>query len=204
MTDAELLEAVRSDRPGAFDAFVARYGTRIMAFGMRMCGHRQDAEDVYQDTLLTAFRGLDRLRDSSALRTWLYKVAANRCLMSRRQAPPHRSLSFEEIAPPGLPEEELPELADWSHLPELDAERGELRKSLEGAITSVPPEQRIVLLLRDVEGFSTKETAEVLGLGPSAVKMRLHRARERVRNALLERFRGIDDRRGDPPGQPPM
>lgn len=188
MNDRELLAAVHDGHPGAFDAFVARYGRRVMAFGLRMCGHRQDAEDVLQDTLLTAFRGLERLRDPEAVRTWLFRVAANRCLMNRRRDPPERSLSLDELQSRGATGAPPSEIVDWSRQPEADAERAELRHALEAALARLPPDHRIVLLLRDVEGFSTAETAEMLGIGESAVKMRLKRSRQTVRRDLGDRY----------------
>ncbi len=182
--DLALLEAVRRGDPGAFDRFVERWGGRVMAFGRRMCGHQQDAEDVYQETLLKAFQGLDRLREPRALRTWLFRVVANQCLMVRRKLPPEREVSLDVVADAGWAGVRLEDLPPCCDLPLEAAERAELRRQLAAAVAGLPPETRIVFLLRDVEGLPTAETAEVLGIGASAVKMRLLRARRQLRESL--------------------
>jgi len=186
MTDQQLFEAVVNERPGAFDAFVERYGRRLLAFGIRMCGDVEDAEDIFQETLLAAYQGLARLREPGAMRTWLYRVASNACRMKRRKEKPSRTISIEEFRPPGWEDGFTPEIPDWSQLPDDAGARAELRGALEEGIAELPPDYRIVLLLRDVEGLSTEEAAEALGLGISAVKMRLHRARLALRARLEE------------------
>lgn len=182
-SDEQILEAVKRGEPHAFDAFVERYGARLRAFGIRMCGHMEDGEDVYQETLLTAFEGLSDVREPRAIRTWLFRVASNACRMQRRKAARTREVSLEDVGPRG-DEPELVELPDWSHLPDADAEVAELREALGEAMAELPAEQRIVVLLRDVEGLRTREAAEALRIGESAVKMRLHRARATLRDAL--------------------
>jgi len=184
MTDEELLEAVKRDDPGAFDAFVDRYGRRLMAFGLRMCGHHEDAEDVFQETLLKAYQGLKDLREPKALRTWLYRVAANACRMKRRKEKPSREISLDAFKPAGFDEAMTAEIPDWSGLPDDATERAELRTALEKEIAQLPPDYRLVLLLRDVEGLSTQETADALQVRVPAVKMRLHRARMALRGQL--------------------
>lgn len=188
LSDAELLAAIERGDDGAFDAFVERYGRRLFAFGVQMCGHHEDAEDVFQETLLRAYRSLRSVRDPGAVRTWLYRVVANQCLMMRRKEKPERSLPLDEAElDRGLGTEGAdisPGLLRAAELPEDAAARSELRQELDAALRSLPKTLRIVLLLREMEGFSTKETAEVLGLGTSAVKMRLSRAREHLREAL--------------------
>lgn len=184
LSDARLLEAISEGRPDAFDAFVDRYGRRILAFGLRMCGQREDAEDVFQETLLKAFQSLEKVNDPGAVRTWLFRVASNQCLMKRRREAPKREVPLESYKPDGFDLGEPAEIADWSRLPEDEARRTELHAALEGALQALAPELRIVVLLRDVEGLSTRETAEALSLGASAVKMRLHRARLALREHL--------------------
>lgn len=186
LTDEELLDAVNRRDPGAFDAFVDRYGRRLMAFGIRMCRNREDAEDVFQETLLIAFEGLQDLREPKALRTWLFRVAANACRMQRRKEARRGEISLEELKPSGWEDGYVPEIPDWSDLPEDSAERLELREALEEGLSTLPEHYRIVVLLRDVEGLSTKQTADILGLRTPAVKMRLHRARMALRQHLEE------------------
>lgn len=182
--DEAVLRAVQAGEPRAFDRFVERFGNRIYAFGIRMCGHREDAEDVFQDTLLTVFRKIETLREPGALTTWLYRIVANACLTRRRRSKfaPKTELSLEELLPvsgveagPVLPEGDGPEDSTY---------RNELSAALEKAARDLPPDYRVIWLMRDVEGLSTEETAEALGLGISNVKMRLHRARLALRRDL--------------------
>ncbi len=183
--DAALLERIRRDEPGAFDGFVAAYGDRIYGFGRRVCGESEDARDVMQDTLLQAYLSLKDLEHPEALRSWLYRVASNACLMKRRKGKyePARELSIEELAPrpgegPGV------EIPDPGSLPDEDLERTWIQERVRGAIGDLPDHYRIVLVMRDMEQLSTEETAEALSLPVTTVKMRLHRARLMVRQRL--------------------
>lgn len=180
-----VLAAVQAGEPGAFDRFVDRFGNRIYAFGMRMCGQREDAEDVFQDTLITAYRKISTLRESGALTTWLYRIVANTCWSRRRKSKfaPDQELSLEELLPRGGVVEAGPVLPEEAG-PAAGVYRKELTQALEKAVGDLSPENRIVWLMRDVEGLSTEETAEALNLGVSSVKMRLHRARLALRKEL--------------------
>lgn len=182
--DEAILAAVQAGDPRAFDRFVERFGNRIYAFGIRMCGHREDAEDVFQETLITVFRKIQTLREPGALTTWLYRIVANGCLTRRRKSKfaPVAELSLEDLLPMGGVE-------DGPVLPEGDGPvealyRNELSHALEKAVRDLPPDYRVIWLMRDVEGLSTEETAQALGLGISNVKMRLHRARLALRRDL--------------------
>ena len=122
--DRRLLEGIRRDDPEAFDEFVRLYGSRIYGFGMRVCGEPEDAKDVAQETLLQAFRSLKNVEEPRALRSWLYRVVSNACLMRRRKKKdePKRELSLEELMPAGPQEAEI-EIPDVSRLPEDEATR---------------------------------------------------------------------------------
>ncbi len=180
--DEALLEGIRSDAPGAFERFVDLYGDRIYGFGMRVCGEREDARDVAQDTLLQAYRSLKKLEEPRALRSWLYRVAANACLMKRRKGKfePARELSLDEL----MPRLDGGAVPDFRPLPDEEVSRDELREALGRAVAAIPAQYRIVLVLRDMEGLSTRETAEALDVPESTVKMRLHRARLMARERL--------------------
>jgi RNA polymerase sigma-70 factor (ECF subfamily) len=189
MTDAEadidLLERIKSDDPAAFELFVERYGDRLYGFSARMCGEREDARDAVQDTLFQAFRSLKSLKEPQALRSWLYRVASNACLMRKRKGKyePDRELSLEELMPRD-PEGAMVDIPDDSGLPEDEVLRDEMRGKVREAIRALPRHYRIVLVLRDMEHFSTREASEVLDLPESTVKMRLHRARLGIRKYL--------------------
>ena len=189
--NARLLDRIRADAPGAFEEFVERFGGRIYAFGMKFCGEREDAKDVLQETLLQAYRSLRTLDNPEAMISWLYRVAANACLMRRRKGKyePEREISLEELMPrPGEgPRVEIP---DPSAMPHDDLVRAETKARVQRAIGDLPDPYRIVLVMRDMEQLSTQEVAEALGLETSAVKMRLHRARLMVRKSLEGAFAG--------------
>jgi RNA polymerase sigma-70 factor (ECF subfamily) len=177
--DSDLLERIHRGDPTAFDLFVDRYGDRLYGFSARMCGEREDARDTVQETLFQAFRSLKDLREPKALRSWLYRVASNACLMSRRKGKqgPERELSLEELMPDKTGGTDL-------EIPEELFLREETRKKVREAIRALPPHYRIVLVLRDMEQLSTREASDALDLPESTVKMRLHRARLGVRKAL--------------------
>lgn len=179
---------------GAFDRFVNTYHAKIFQFSYLTCGKREDAEEVAQDTLLQVFKRLDQLRDPRRLKSWVFRIAKNACLMKRRKstfAPP-RELSLSDYLPARAHgDEQSIEIADWSHLPEDDLLRSELSHVLKSAIAELPEQYRSVLLLRDVEGLRTDEAAEALELSTDAVKQRLHRARLAVRAKLDEYMRKV-------------
>jgi RNA polymerase sigma-70 factor (ECF subfamily) len=183
--DEAVLEAVRAGEATAFNRFVDRFGSRIYSFGIRMCGQREDAEDVFQETLLAVFKKIQTLREPGALTTWLYRVVANSCWSRRRKSKfaPDKELSLEELLPMGGVIEDGPVLPEQAG-PMESVYRQELVEALEKAVRDLSPEYRVVWLMRDVEGLSTEETAEALNLGISNVKMRLHRARLMLRQQL--------------------
>ena len=182
--DRTLAEALIAGRPEAFEPFVERFGPLIRNFGRRMCGHRDDADEVLQETLLKAYLSLKDLRDPGALKTWIFRVAANACLRMRRRGPsrPEREIGLEELLPGG--DGRAIQVPDWSDLPLQRLLRGELRTKIDEAILALPGDYRIVVLLRDQEGFSTRQAADILGITETLAKVRLHRARLALRKAL--------------------
>jgi len=193
-SEIELARELLNGKPEAFDRFVEHFRSKIFNYSWLMCGHREDAEEVSQETLLKVFENFDQLREPEHVRAWVFRIAKNACLMKRRKSTyaPDRELSLEEFLPPmnddrgGAP---TLEIADWSKLPEDQAIRAELRRTLDDAIAELPDMYRSILLLRDVEELSTEETAQVLGLSPDAVKTRLHRARLFARKKLDQYLR---------------
>ncbi len=171
-----------------FDRFVENFRTRIYQYSLLMCGQRDDAEEVAQDTLLKVFENFDQLREPERVRGWVFRIARNACLMKRRRsvfAPPHE-LSLDELMPAmdyHGGERKL-EIADWSALPDMQLLQSELREVLEEAIGGLPDIYRSVVLLRDVEELTTEETAQVLDVSEDVVKTRLHRGRLALRQKL--------------------
>jgi len=186
--ESELAAALLRGEPEAFDRFVEYFRAKVFSYSWLMCGHREDAEEVAQEALLKAFESFDQLRDPEHVRSWIFRVAKNACLMKRRKSvfAPQRELSLEELLPAsdGEGEHRHIEIADWSNLPEKELLNAELGDELRRAIRELPDSYRSVLLLRDVEELSTEETAEVLDLTADVVKTRLHRGRLAVRQKL--------------------
>jgi RNA polymerase sigma-70 factor (ECF subfamily) len=189
----EDLEAARKGDHGAFSRLMDACGDKIYLFSRRMCGNREDAEDILQETFLTAFRKLDGFRGEGTLKSWLFKIASSHCLKKRRlrAGEPKDHLPVEELTPEVLrPIARGPSLTSLAEAPLDTILRTELSEEIDRAIDDLPPEYRMILLLRDVEGFSTRETAELAGLEEGAVKSRLHRARIMVRRVLQPYLEG--------------
>ena len=157
----------------------------VFSFSMRVCGQREDAEDTMQEVLVKSIPQLPKFDSPKALLVWLYKVAKNRCLMSRRKskyAPAHE-LSLEELMPDRKELEEL--TADGRINPEAFAIRSEQASRLREAVQKLPAQYRIVLVLRDMEGLTDDEVSEITGVRAGTVRVRLHRARLFVRKELM-------------------
>jgi len=185
--EIELARQLISGRPEAFDRFVEHFRSKVFQYSRLICGHREDAEEVAQETLLKVFENFDQLREPERVRAWVFRIAKNACLMKRRKsvyAPAHE-LSLDEFLPArGNGDPMKIEIADWSNLPEDRLLRAEFRRVFEEAIREMPEIYRPVILLRDVEELSTEETAQVLEVSADVVKTRLHRARLFVRKKL--------------------
>jgi len=177
----------------ALEQALALLQNTVFSFSMRVCGQREDAEDTMQEVLLKSVPHLLKFDSPKALVVWLYKVAKNRCLMSRRRSKfaPDPDLSLEELMPD---RKELEQLGnDGSINPEAFAIRSEEAGRLRDAIQKLPPQYRIVLVLRDMEGLTDEEVAEITGLRSGTVRVRLHRARLFVRKELMK---GLKPRSG--------
>lgn len=186
--DAELDLAHRlmAGKPGAFDEFVNVYHGKIFRYSYAMCGQREDAEEVSQETLFKVFESLNQLRDAQHLKAWVFRIARNACLMKRRKSvfAPEKELSLDELRPNKEGDGQKIEIADWSALPEDLASDAELRRALDAGVQELPEMYRAVFLLRDVEGMATVDAAEILGVTEDVIKTRLHRARLMLRKHL--------------------
>ena len=186
--ETELTRNVLAGDPAAFDAFVEHFRAKVFHYSWMMCGQREDAEEVAQDTLLGVFQHLEDLREPERVRPWVFRIARNACLTKRRHSvfAPARELSLDEFVPVvhGDGQHRHIEIADWSSLPDDTLLRSELKEHLDGAIASLPDSYKSVVLLRDVEALSTEETAQILAISTDTVKTRLHRARLALRQKL--------------------
>ncbi len=181
------LEALRNGDRAEFARLVEAYSPMIYRLGLKMLNNPQDAEDILQDTFIKAYRNIGKFDGRANVSTWLYRIATNEALMSLRRKRPE-SISFEtplEYDPE--PQEPL-QIVDWCCLPEEEFLTSEVRAHLDEAAASLPASLRVVFVLRDIEGLSTRETAEILDISEPAVKTRLSRARLRLREDLSEYF----------------
>ena len=179
------LAAARAGDAEALDALLRQYQPRIYRFGMRMCRDEEDAKDILQDTLFAAARSLAGFRGSSSLSTWLYSIARGFCVKKRRRS---RFAPREEVQLDGS--SSALAVRDPGPHPDEAAASREVERAVEKAIRSLQPAYREVLLLRDVEGLTAAEAADVLGLRIEAVKSRLHRARAAMRKYLQPLLEG--------------
>jgi RNA polymerase sigma-70 factor (ECF subfamily) len=177
--ETALMEAAQSGDGEALDALLRQYQPQIFRFGRRMCRDPEDAQDILQETLLAAARTLHGFRGASSFSTWLYTIARSFCIKSRR-----RSVFAPEVLSLESEASRARKAADPAPDPERSLADREVALVLESAIAALEPAYREVLLLRDVEGLSAAEVAEVTGITVAAVKSRLHRARRTVRDRL--------------------
>ncbi|MBZ5707368.1 MAG: sigma-70 family RNA polymerase sigma factor [Acidobacteriia bacterium] len=170
----------------ALEQALALLQNTVFSFSMKVCGQREDAEDTMQEVLVKSVPYLPKFESPRALVVWLYKVAKNRCLMNRRRSKfaPKQDLSLEELMPDRKELEKLS--AGESINPEMFAIRSEEVGRLRKSIQRLPPQYRIVLVLRDMEGLTDEEVAEITGLRSGTVRVRLHRARLFVRKDLTK------------------
>lgn len=185
--DRELLARIRAGDREACDECVRLHAPAVYRLALRMMRDPAEAEDVMQEAFLNAFRGIERFDGRAALKTWLYRIAYNAAL-SRLQRSRAETVSIEESggADDGTPAPR--QFFDWSNLPERELERAELREELESAIRELPEKMRAVFVMRELEGLSTEQTAESLGVRIEVVKTRLHRARLWLRERLSSYF----------------
>ena len=187
-SEQQLIDALQQRERRACDQLVERYSSRLYDVALRLTGHPNEAEEVLQETFINACRSVDSFEGRSGLGTWLYRIATNNGLMRlRRKTAPTVSLDAEDEAGEG--EFQPRNLADWSWDPESTALTTDLRSTLDAAVASLPPSLQAAFILRDIEGLSTEEAAEALGISREALKVRLHRARLMLRERLADYVR---------------
>jgi RNA polymerase sigma-70 factor (ECF subfamily) len=187
--DETLLSRLRSGEAAAFEELVRVETGRLLAVTRRILPTEEDARDAVQDAFLFAFRSLDRFQGHSRLSTWLHRIAVNAALMRLRTRRRKREEPLEPLLPTYLNDGHHAErFASWVDPADL-IERAENKALVRRLIGELPDGYRTVLLLRDIEGLNTEETAKLLETTPNAVKVRLHRARQALRTLLAPHFR---------------
>jgi RNA polymerase sigma-70 factor (ECF subfamily) len=176
-TEASLIARAQAGDVAAFEQLSSAYADRLFMLLLRLLGDRGEAEDIAQEVILRAWQGISRFQGRSSYFTWLYRIAvneANRALEKRARRPAGVPIGERELQLPTSPADD----------PFRQAEASELRVALGRAIAELPPPLRVAIVLRDVEGLSTQEAAEIAGMGQAAFKSRLHQARLRARAAI--------------------
>ncbi len=185
-TEAELIARAQAGDMAAFEELVMTHADRLYAVLLRMTGSRDEAGDLAQEVLLRAWRGIGGFRGGSAFFTWLYRIAMNEATRSRERAarrPP--SVPIGEPGTAGAGGSSVLDVpAPAREEPGAQAEQRELRDALARALAELPPDYRAAIVLRDIEGLSTRDAAEITGVSQAAFKSRLHQARLRVRAAV--------------------
>jgi len=182
LDEAELIARCRRNDQQAFELLVERYAGRILNLAHRMVGDAMQAEDLMQDTFLSAWRNLPQFRAEARFSTWLYRIATNKCtdwLRSHRKREEIRD--GEEDGP------DLNNLVVDPTNPEQELSRKQVAQSLEQALQDLPVLYREPFVLKHVEGLSYEEISEILHAGPDALKMRVYKARVRLRAQLARR-----------------
>ena len=187
--DFDLIQAINSGQVERFHDLVKRYEQKLYNFSLRMCRNQSDAEDMVQDTFLNVFRYLKDFRYETKFKNWLYRVGASAFIKKRRKSKfaPEKELSLDEFRPTdeAEPPDQVPE---WALMPLDKLLNEELAGAVNEGIIAIPKKYRMVIILRDIEGFSTAETAQILNISPANVKVRLHRARLFLREKMKGYF----------------
>jgi len=187
LDDMALVHACKNGDSRAFEDLVRRYDRKLFRIAQHVTHNREDAQDAVQEAFLKAFRKLNQFQENSQFSTWLTRITVNESLMKLRKQRSIKEVSFD--ADPQSDEDGGPlDFADWAPNPEELYRRSELRSILRSELQELRSSLRVVFVLRDIEGFSTEETADVLELTPVAVKARLWRARLQLREQLSKYF----------------
>lgn len=184
-----LVLQARQGSAAAFEEVLNRHQDRVLRVIFSILKDPMDTEEVAQDVFLTVFDKIDTFRGDASFGTWIHRIAVNAALMHRRRDRAGVDVSLEETMPAFHDNGHIAvDVADWSEQADDPALRSEARAVIQKAVDALDSKYRVVFLLRDVEGFTTQETAEILDLGIPAVKSRLHRARLYLRRALAAYF----------------
>ena len=185
-----LLERLRLGEDAAYETLLRLHSGRMLAVARRFLASEEDAHEAVHEAFISAFRAIDRFEGEARLSTWLHRIVVNACLMKLRTRRRKPEESIDDLLPRFQENGHLAEPpTGWREGAETLLERDETRSLVRAAIDRLPEGYRTVLLLRDIEEYDTEQAAEALGLSRAAVKTRLHRARQALRQLLDPHFK---------------
>lgn len=186
-SEQSLIAGLRAGNDDAFETLVRLYMARLLRVARRFLKNEEDARDAVQDAFISAFRSIQKFEAGAKLSTWLHRIVVNSALMRLRTRRRHPEEDIDDLLPQFAADgHQVRESVDWSPSAEEIVQRSETRELVRRLIDQLPDSYRVVLLMRDIEEMSTDETAAALGITATAVKVRLHRARQALR-ALLDK-----------------
>jgi RNA polymerase sigma-70 factor (ECF subfamily) len=184
-SDSNLIAGLRAGSDEAFETLVRLYMARLLSVARRFLKNEEDARDAVQDAFISAFRSIKSFEAGAKLSTWLHRIVVNSSLMKLRTKRRHPEEDIGTLLPVFAEDgHQLDPAAPWPVSPEDLVQQAETRELVRKSIDALPDTYRVVLLMRDIEEMSTEETAAALGITTSAVKVRLHRARQALRTLL--------------------
>jgi RNA polymerase sigma-70 factor (ECF subfamily) len=190
LDEAALLARMQAGDGDAFEACVRTYCGQMLVVARRILRNDEDANDAVQDAFLSAFKGMTQFKGEARLGTWLHRIVVNAALGRLRSRRRHPEKSIEDLLPHfGEGEHQLDPPVPWKTAPEINLQQQESCELVRDCVNQLPENYCTVLLLRDIEGLDTEETAQMLGTSPGVVKTRLHRARQALRSLLDPHFR---------------
>ncbi len=186
-SDAQLVDDLKRGDFNAFTELVNRHNAKVYQLALKLTRNETDAEDVTQETFLRVYNRIETFRGEAAFSSWLYRIAANASFAKLGERRKHDHSDIDDIYPE-LDHSETPSVNDWSRQPDSVLLSKEALGILDNAISELPEDFRIVIVLRDIQGLSNAQVADILDLTVAAVKSRLHRARLFLRKRLSEYF----------------
>ena len=189
--DSQLVQQAKSGQLEAFEDLVARHERQVYSLALRILHNEHDAQDVTQQTFLSALEHLGGFREEASFATWIHRIATHAALKILRKRRGLETISLDQALAPddqtgAIPHPEF--IADWTQTPDELTHQSQTRQLIDQALEQLDDKHRLVFVLRDIEGFSVRETAEALGLSEVNVKVRLLRARLQLRERLTRAF----------------
>jgi RNA polymerase sigma-70 factor (ECF subfamily) len=189
--EGAMVTGLRAGDPKAFEAIVRAHGPRMLSTARRILNNDDEAREAVQEAFISAFRARTQFDAHARISTWLHRIAVNAALNRLRTKRRRPEEPLDELQPQFQPNGHYAEqLASWTEPADVTLNRKETADLVRQTINELPDSFRTVLMLRDIEGLSTEETAEMLKISTNAVKLRLHRARMALRSLLMPHFQG--------------